>query len=37
LLRNLMAEGVEIAACSNFVGMLLHLEDSGKPGASGAP
>jgi hypothetical protein len=28
LLRNLMAEGVEIAACSSFVGELLHLEDS---------
>ena len=26
LLRDLMAEGVEIAACSNFVGELLHLE-----------
>ena len=28
LLRNLMAEGVEIAACSSFVGELLHLGDS---------
>ena len=28
LLRNLMAEGVEIAACSSFVGELLHLRDS---------
>jgi anti-anti-sigma regulatory factor len=28
LLRNLMAEGVEIAACSSFVGELLHPEDS---------
>jgi len=26
LLRDLMAEGVEIAACSSFVGELLHLE-----------
>jgi hypothetical protein len=26
LLRELMAEGVEIAACSSFVGELLHLE-----------
>jgi anti-anti-sigma regulatory factor len=26
LLRNLMAEGVEIAACSSFVGELLHPE-----------
>ena len=26
LLRDLMAEGVEIAACSSFVGALLHLE-----------
>jgi ABC-type transporter Mla MlaB component len=26
LLCDLMAEGVEIAACSNFVGELLHLE-----------
>jgi hypothetical protein len=25
-LRDLMAEGVEIAACSNFVGELLHPE-----------
>ena len=37
LLRDLMAEGVEIAACSSFVGELLRLEDPGKPGASGAP
>ena len=28
LLRNLMAEGVELAACSSFVGELLHLGDS---------
>ena len=28
LLRNLMAEGVEIAACSSFVGELLQLGDS---------
>jgi anti-anti-sigma regulatory factor len=28
LLRDLMAEGVEIAACSSFVGELLHLEGS---------
>jgi hypothetical protein len=26
LLRDLMAEGVEIAASSSFVGALLHLE-----------
>src|SRR5262249_20827327 len=26
LLRDLMAEGVEIAACSSIVGELLHLE-----------
>ena len=26
LLRDVMAEGVEIAACSSFVGELLHLE-----------
>ena len=26
LLRDLLAEGVEIAACSSFVGALLHLE-----------
>ena len=26
LLRDLMAEGVEIAACSSFVGELLHPE-----------
>ena len=26
LLRDLMAEGVAIAACSSFVGELLHLE-----------
>ena len=26
LLRDLMAEGVEIAACSSFVGELLHLK-----------
>jgi hypothetical protein len=26
LLRSLMAEGVEIAACSSFVGALLHPE-----------
>ena len=26
LLRSLMAEGVEIAACSSFVGALLHRE-----------
>jgi len=26
LLRDLMAEGVEIAACSGFVRVLLHLE-----------
>jgi anti-anti-sigma regulatory factor len=26
LLRDLMAEGVEIAACSSFVRALLHLE-----------
>ena len=26
LLRDLMAEGVEISACSSFVGELLHLE-----------
>jgi anti-anti-sigma regulatory factor len=26
LLRDLMAEGVEIAACSRFVGELLHLK-----------
>jgi hypothetical protein len=37
LLRDLMREGVEIAACSRFVRELLHLEDSGKPGAGGAP
>ena len=37
LLRELMREGIEIAACSSFIGELLHLEDSGKPGAGGAP
>ena len=26
LLRDLLAEGVEIVACSSFVGALLHLE-----------
>ena len=26
LLRDLMREGIEIAACSSFVGELLHLE-----------
>ena len=28
LLRDLIREGVEIAACSSFVGELLHLGDS---------
>ena len=28
LLRDLMTDGVEIAACSRFVGELLHLGDS---------
>ena len=28
LLRDLMAEGIEIAAYSSFVGELLHLENS---------
>jgi anti-anti-sigma regulatory factor len=28
LLRDLVGEGIEIAACSSFVGELLHLEDS---------
>jgi hypothetical protein len=37
LLRDLLGEGVEIAACSSFVGELLHLGDSGKPGDSGPP
>jgi anti-anti-sigma regulatory factor len=29
LLQELMAEGVEIAACSSFIGELLHREDPG--------
>jgi hypothetical protein len=37
LLRDLMREGIAIAACSSFIGELLHLEDSGKPDASGPP
>jgi ABC-type transporter Mla MlaB component len=37
LLRDLMREGVEIAACSSFVGELLRLEGSGKSRAGGAP
>ena len=37
LLRDLLCEGIEIVACSSFLGELLHLEDSRKPGASGAP
>jgi ABC-type transporter Mla MlaB component len=37
LLRDLLRAGIASAACSGFVGELLHLEDSGKPGASGAP
>jgi anti-anti-sigma regulatory factor len=37
LLRDLMCEGIEIVACSSFIGQLLHLEDSGESGASGAP
>jgi ABC-type transporter Mla MlaB component len=37
LLRELMREGIEIAACSRFIGELLHLEDSGQPGAGAAP
>ena len=28
LLRDLVAQGAAIAACSSFVGELLHLEDS---------
>ena len=36
-LSDLLAEGAEIAACSRFVGALLHQEDSGKPPARGAP
>jgi hypothetical protein len=31
LLRDLLAEGVEIAACSAFVGELLHLEGPSPP------
>jgi ABC-type transporter Mla MlaB component len=27
LLRDLLREGLEIAACSNFLGELLHLDD----------
>ena len=37
LLCDLMREGIELAACSSFVGELLHLEDSGNLGASGTP
>ena len=37
LLRDLLCEGIEIVACSSFLGELLHLEDSRKPGASDAP
>ena len=37
LLRDLMREGIAIAACSSFIGELLHLEDSGKPDASCSP
>ena len=37
LLRDLMREGITIAACSSFIGELLHLEDSGKPDASCSP
>jgi hypothetical protein len=37
LLRELMLAGIEIAAWSSYIGELLHLEDSGTPGAGGAP
>jgi ABC-type transporter Mla MlaB component len=37
LLGELMREGVEIATCSGFIGELLHLGDSVKPAAAGAP
>jgi hypothetical protein len=37
LLRDLMHEGIAITAWSRFVGELLHLEDSGKPGSSRTP
>jgi hypothetical protein len=37
LLRELMREGIEIAVCSGFIAELLRLEDSGTPGAGGAP
>ena len=37
LLRDLIREGITIAACSSFIGELLHLEDSGKPDASCSP
>jgi hypothetical protein len=37
LILDLMREGIEIATCSSFIGELLHLEDSGRPGANGPP
>jgi hypothetical protein len=37
LILDLMREGIEITACSSFIGELLHLEDFGKPDASGLP
>ena len=37
LIRDLMREGIEIAACSSFIGELFHLEDFGKSDAGGPP
>jgi hypothetical protein len=37
LLRDLIREGITIAACSSFIGELLHLEDSGNSNTSGPP
>jgi len=37
LLRDLMDEGVEIAACSGFVSELLYLVGLWKPATGGAP